>query len=164
MTTLERLLRHDAWTTRQLLTIACTLMDADLDREFDIGHRSLRRTLVHIIANMECWYDLMSGRPQRPGGAGAQNTIAGLTDRLDRVGAELLELGRRVETENRADETFADYLDLPPRQKALGAGLAHIITHSMHHRAQCLHLMRRLGMENLMEGDVFTWENGNRGA
>ena len=49
----ERLLRHDAWTTRLLLHRALDLSDEQLDREFDIGHRSLRRTFVHIIANME---------------------------------------------------------------------------------------------------------------
>ena len=58
----ERLLRHDAWTTGLLLHRSLDLSDDQLDREFDMGHRSLRRTFAHIIGNMECWCDLMMGQ------------------------------------------------------------------------------------------------------
>ena len=164
MTILERLLRHDAWTTRALLARSANLSDALLDREFDIGHRSLRRTFAHIVANMECWCDLMEGKPQRnaPGGC-PPATIAGLTGRLDIVAEELLALGGRVAAGNRADEFFVDYLDHPPRRKPLGAGLVHIATHGMHHRAQCLYLMRKLGASHLIEGDALSWELSHLG-
>jgi uncharacterized damage-inducible protein DinB len=165
MTILERLLRHDAWTTRSLLTQSADLPDAALDREFDIGHRSLRRTFIHIVVNMECWCDLMTGAPQRCNEKGARpiDTIAALTDRLDMVAGQLLALGKSVEEEKREDEFFEDYLDEPPRRKPLGAGLVHIATHGMHHRAQCLYIMRQLGVRNLIEGDALSWERIHRG-
>jgi uncharacterized damage-inducible protein DinB len=50
-------------------------------------------------------------------------------------------------------------LDNPPREKSYGTSLAHIITHSMHHRAQVLYMLRLSGVRNLPEGDVFSWEN-----
>jgi len=53
MDLLDRLLGHDAWTTRQLLLCCRGLTDAELDREFDIGHRTVRATLLHIIRNDE---------------------------------------------------------------------------------------------------------------
>ena len=62
MDLLDRLLRHDAWTTRQLLLLCLGLTDEQLDREFDIGHRTARATLQHIIFNVEVWSDLMAGR------------------------------------------------------------------------------------------------------
>jgi uncharacterized damage-inducible protein DinB len=161
MTTMERLLRHDAWTTHALLTLSQHLPDADLDRDFDIGHRTLRRTFVHIIANMECWYDLMSAIPQRS--AGPANTISSLLARLDIVADQLLSLGIRVVDEKREDELFTDYLDKPPTRKPLGAALLHVATHGMHHRAQCLYLMRLLGMKNLIEGDALSWEQNHLG-
>ncbi len=161
MTILERLLRHDAWTTRQLLVLSGNLTDAELDREFDIGHRSLRRTFSHIVVNMEGWCDLMTGKRQRwtdtsdiPG-----ETIAGLMDRLDIVSEQLLTLGRSVSEEHREEEPFTDYLVNPPEQIPLGAGLVHLATHGMHHRAQCLYIMRQLGMRNLIEGDALSWEH-----
>jgi uncharacterized damage-inducible protein DinB len=160
MTILERLRRHDAWTTRSLLTLSRDLTDAELDREFDIAHRSLRRTFVHIIANMECWCDLMSGNPQRWAGRAAKppTSLTGLTDRLDNVAEQLLSLGQTVVSQNREDDFFIDCLDDPPRQKPLGAGLVHVATHGMHHRAQCLFIMRQLGMKDLIEGDALSWE------
>jgi uncharacterized damage-inducible protein DinB len=161
MTILERLLRHDAWTTRSLLELSRELSDAELDREFDIGHRSLRRTFVHIVANMECWCDLMTGKPQRQNGQ--MNTIARLMDRLDIVAAELLSLGNSVVSENREEDFFTDYLDQPPKRKPLGAGLVHIATHGMHHRSQCLYIMRQLGVKELIEGDALSWERIHRG-
>jgi uncharacterized damage-inducible protein DinB len=165
MTILERLLRHDAWTTRSLLALSSDLTDAELDREFDIGHRSLRRTFVHIIANMECWCDLMAANPQRWSAQTAPpaKTLSGLTNRLDVVAEQLLALGTSVEDQNREDDFFVDYLDDPPSRKPLGAGLLHIATHGMHHRAQCLYIMRQLGVKGLIEGDALSWEQSYLG-
>jgi uncharacterized damage-inducible protein DinB len=159
MTILERLLRHDAWTTGALFALSANLSDDLLDREFDIGHQSLRRTFAHIIRNMEVWCDLMSGRPQRNAENGNRpNSIAQLTERLDAVALELLALGRYVEDGNREDELFLDCLENPPQRKTLGGGLVHVATHGMHHRAQCLYMMRKLGMQGLIEGDALSWE------
>jgi uncharacterized damage-inducible protein DinB len=161
MTILGRLLQHDAWTTRSLLALSADLPDSALDCEFDIGHRSLRRTFTHIIANMECWCDLMTGQPQRSNVSG--NSIATLIERLDIVAAQLSSLGKNVDAENCQDDFFTDYLDDPPHKKPLGAGLVHITTHGMHHRAQCLYIMRLLGVKNLIEGDAISWERIHRG-
>ena len=164
MTILERLLRHDAWTTRALLVLASGLGDAELDLEFDVGHRTLRRTFVHIVANMECWCDLMTARPQRWAGRETRlaESVAGLIERLDRIADELLALGGRVTDEGREDDEFVDYLDDPPARKPLGAGLVHVATHGMHHRAQCLNMLRHLGVSPLPPSSVVEWmiENG----
>lgn len=61
MDVLDRLLGHDAWTTRELLLRSLHLTDDELDRDFDIGHRTLRLTFLHIIRNMEVWTDLIAG-------------------------------------------------------------------------------------------------------
>ena len=53
MDLLDRLLGHDDWTTRQLLLRCRDLTDEQLDREFDIGHRTVRRTLLDVIRNVE---------------------------------------------------------------------------------------------------------------
>ena len=58
MDLLDRLLGHDAWTTRQLLPRCINLPDEALDRRFDIGQQTLQRTFAHIIENMECLTDL----------------------------------------------------------------------------------------------------------
>ena len=50
-------------------------------------------------------------------------------------------------------------LDTPPRRKTLGGAIAHVITHSMHHRAQAMIMMEQLGLTDHIEGDALTWEN-----
>lgn len=161
MDLLDRLLRHDAWTTGQLLSICESLDDERLDRDFDIGHRTLRRTLDHIIRNMEVWSGLMA---EVAIADDADRTIPGLRRRLDRSADRLAIVARRVARENAWDETWVDHLDDPPRRKSYGDAIAHILTHSMHHRAQALHLLRRVGVTSLPEGDVFSWARQARDA
>jgi uncharacterized damage-inducible protein DinB len=160
MDLLDRLLGHDAWTTRQLLLRCRGLTDEQLDRPFDIGHRTVRATLLHIIRNVEVWSDLMSGQPVRPG-SGEQpddRSVPAMIARLDRAAADLARLARAVAERGGWDERFVDVLDRPPVEKTYGGGIAHVITHSMHHRAQVLYMLRQLGVEGLPEGDVLSWE------
>ena len=57
---------------------------------------------------------------------------------------------------------WIDHRTNPPKARTYGGTIAHVITHSMHHRAQLLYLLRRLGVENVPEGDVLSWENRDR--
>jgi uncharacterized damage-inducible protein DinB len=155
MDLLDRLLGHDAWTTRQLLNICASLADEQLDREFDIGHRTLRATLAHTICNMEVWSALMQNQEAVKQ---SDKSIPGLIRRLDAAAIRLQSIARAVSDRNGWDETWIDRLDDPPREKTFGASIAHVITHSMHHRAQVLYLLRRSGITNLPEGDVLSWE------
>jgi uncharacterized damage-inducible protein DinB len=159
---LDRLLGHDAWTTRALLERAATLDDDALDRPFEFGHRTLRATFLHLVRNMEVWSDLMAGVPVRPDAGqapdGRGRTVAGLLDRLHRAAGDLAIVGRDVARRGAWDETWLDVLDDPPARKSFGGALAHVITHSMHHRAQAIAMLRALGVSDVPEGDVLSWE------
>ncbi|HET6879273.1 MAG TPA: GNAT family N-acetyltransferase [Pirellulales bacterium] len=161
MDLLDRLLGHDAWTTQQLLQRCRDLSDEQLDREFDIAHRSVRATLTHVIRNVEVWSQLMAGR-QVVEGSGT--SVGELIARLNRVAAELAQLARGVAERRAWDARFLDTLDSPPVEKTFGGGIAHIVTHSMHHRAQLLYMLRRLGVKDLPEGDVLSWEQQTGGV
>ena len=52
MDLLDRLLGHDHWATTQLLELSRGLTDEQLDRDFDIGHRTVRETFDHLIYNI----------------------------------------------------------------------------------------------------------------
>jgi uncharacterized damage-inducible protein DinB len=162
MDLLDRLLGHDAWTTRELLRRAAGLDDEELDRPFEFGHRSVRGTLLHLVRNMEVWSDLMAGVPVRAnaaGGAdGGDRSVPGMLARLERAAADLAAVARDVSRRGAWDETWLDVLDDPPAPKTYGGAIAHVLTHSMHHRAQVLAMLRRLGVADLPEGDVLSWE------
>jgi uncharacterized damage-inducible protein DinB len=160
MDLLDRLLGHDAWTTRQLLVRCRDLTDAQLDEDFDLGHRTVRATLLHIIRNVEVWSGLMSATPVRPSSGAEAQSISSMIESFDRAHAGLTAIAQSVALRGAWDERWLDYLDKPPREKTYGGGIAHIITHSMHHRAQLLYMLRRLGLEELPEGDVLSWEQG----
>ena len=159
MTLLERLLRHDQWTTQQLLELCRRLSSEQLDREFDIGHRSVRATLVHMIFNIEAWADSMAGRPIRREQA---CSVPDLFKRLEIAYGEFGNICQAVDARDGCDEVWTDAAD--GRQRTYGGTIAHVITHSMHHRAQLLYLLRLLGVENLPEGDVLSWEEQSESA
>lgn len=157
MDLLDRLLGHDAWTTSRLLGLAATLSDEQLDREFDIAHRTVRRTFEHIVWNIECWTNLMKGGAVRSRPAPNQS-IAMISQRHEAAASALLQFAREIVDQQRLDDTFLDVLDDPPQAKSFGGTIVHLATHGMHHRAQLLFMFRRLGVEGLPEGDAISWE------
>ena len=66
MDLLDRLLEHDQWATTRLLDLSRGLTEAQLDQEFEIGHRTLRETFEHIIVNIGFWTALMTDQPVDP--------------------------------------------------------------------------------------------------
>jgi uncharacterized damage-inducible protein DinB len=156
MNLLDRLLGHDLDTTRELLRLCESLTDEQLDRPIDAGWGTLRATLDHMIYNIEVWTDMMSGQPvdARPNGT----TFRDLSDRLNSSYADFTRLAHQIEIDGRMDDLWTDVLDQPPRQKTYGGAIGHVITHNMHHRAEVLHIMVRLGMSDLPEGDLMGWD------
>jgi uncharacterized damage-inducible protein DinB len=166
MDILDRLLGHDAWTTRQVLLRSRALTDEQLDRDLAIDHGSVRATLVHVIRNMEVWTDLIAGRPARsaPAPSDRANSVAGLSARLDAIAGDFAATARGLADGGRLDEVWTDPLETPPRQRSYGGAIAHLLTHSMHHRAHLLAMLDRLGVPDLIEGDLLSWERQARGA
>jgi uncharacterized damage-inducible protein DinB len=162
MDLLDRLLGHDAATTRQLLLLSRDLSDEELDRPFDIGHRTLRATFRHIIGNMEVWTDLMRERPARTAQPAGADSVAALLARLDAVAPDFAALAAQIRDEGRWDDLWTDVLDDPPQQKTYGGAIGHLLTHSMGHRGEVLHILARLGVPDLPEGDLLGWEMARR--
>jgi uncharacterized damage-inducible protein DinB len=161
MDLLDRLLGHDAWTTRLLLERCRGLTDAQLDRDIDIGHRTVRRTLDHLIWNMQAWGNEMAGRPMGERGG---DSVDALTARLDAAAAHLAATARGIADRGAWDETWVPPHDGAPVERTYGGTIAHVLTHSMHHRAQILYMLRVLGLRDLPEGDVLSWEAAVGGA
>lgn len=161
MNLLDRLLGHDLATTRELLVRSLELSDEQMDREFDVGWRTLRKTFAHMIGNIEIWTDLMIERSVE---TGEGDSARDLLRRLDTAYPQFAEFARKIEREGRLDDLWTDVLDQPPAQKSYGGAIGHVITHDMHHRAEILHIMARLGMTDLPEGDLMGWDQRTRQA
>jgi uncharacterized damage-inducible protein DinB len=160
MDILDRFLAHDTWTTRQLLVACQSLPDELLDKEFEIDHKSLRETFIHMIDNLEVWTDLLYERPVQHK---AGDSIPQLLQRLNFASREFSKLAHKVSRENRFDDFFLDTLDTPPQLKSFGGTIGHVITHNMHHRAHIMFLMERVGLKDHIEGDLLGWESQSSG-
>ena len=157
MDLLDRLLHHDYWTTRRLLELSTTLGDEELDREFDLGCGTLRRTFSHVVYNVEGWSRIM--RDEEWGGERDDTgSVDSMIVRLDDEYPRFALFARQVRDRDGWDEMWFDRWDEPGREKSFGGAIAHLITHSMHHRAQILFMLRRLGVEDVPEGDALSSE------
>jgi uncharacterized damage-inducible protein DinB len=153
MDLLDRLLEHDRWATAQLLDRSRNLSDAQLDQEFDIGHRTLRETFAHIIVNIAFWTSLMTEQPvdkQRD-----ERSLAALIDRHERFYATFATLARQFRDEQRLDETFIDHYDA---RKSFGGTILHVVLHNAEHRTEALHILERLEVPDLPEVDHGLWD------
>ena len=153
MDLLDRLLEHDHWATTQLLDLSRDLTDAQLDQEFDIGHRSVRGTFEHMIVNTAFWTDLMTGQPVEE--ERDDRSLAALIDRHERFYATFATLARRLRDEQRLDDTFIDHYDA---RKSLGGTILHVVLHNAEHRTEVVHILTRLGVPGPPEVDHGLWD------
>jgi len=105
MNLLDRLLGHDAWTTRQLLLLCEPLSDEELDRPLDISHGSLRAIFAHVVRNIEAWANLLDGKPMESLGTPLPGwSIAEMIERLDCRSEHLAVDARSVAEREACDE------------------------------------------------------------
>lgn len=156
MQTLDRLLDHDQWATAQLLEVAKGLTDAQLDRDFDIGHRTLRATFDHMIMNVEGWVAAFTGtEPTNTG-----SSIPDLAERHARVYPALAAAARKIDSDDRMEETFTDSFSQP---MTFGGAFLMVILHNEAHRPEAAHILHRLGVPEVPEVDHGLWDFVRRG-
>jgi uncharacterized damage-inducible protein DinB len=157
MDILERYLGYEAWTLRHILGRCRDVSPEQLHHAFDAGHGTLHETITHVIGNLEVWTDLLRERPVRdlpPIPA----DVAGYLQRFEPAMEDFVGCARRLAAENRLDDTYMDVLDNPPAAKTFGGTILHQLTHTTVHRWEMQHMLQRLGVADLIEGDALSWE------
>jgi uncharacterized damage-inducible protein DinB len=154
----DRMQQHNAWATRVLLERCRALTQEQFEQRFDIGPGSLHDTLLHIIGAMLRWSDRLASRAVRPSIEKDKSlrTADQLLDQLGRAECELEAVVCKVGREHRHDEMMQAEFSLV--QFTRGSAIVHVLTHGMHHRAQALNMLRRLGVTDLPEIDPLDWE------
>jgi uncharacterized damage-inducible protein DinB len=158
MDLLDRMLGHDEWTTAKLIALSEGLTDAQLDQDFDIGHRALRATFDHMVLNVEFWTGVMIGKPIPY--ESTYSALPSLLERHERSYAIFADLARRMRDEQRFDEVYQDHYDYP---QTIGGTILHVILHNSQHRSDVLHILQRLGVPDLPEADPQEWEHATQG-
>lgn len=158
MDLLDRMLGHDHWATTQMLELCTPLTEAQLDQEFDIGHRTLRETLDHMIYVIDFWTGWMSGRPVEHDRTTLHydRSIPQLAERHERFHASFADFARRAQNEQQLDNTFVDFYGVP---QSIGATIVQVMHHNAQHRGEVRHMLERLGVADLWDYDTQEWEH-----
>jgi uncharacterized damage-inducible protein DinB len=150
---IDVLLKHDEWATRRILEISLALSDDEFDQAFGIGPGSLRATLLHILTRYSFWADTIAERgasekPARPR-LGLRSSARAMLDALAPAAADFRSVANEAMRSGAHAIVKPAWSRVPVITK--GAAIVHMCTHAMHHRAQCLIMLRRLGRADIIE-------------
>jgi uncharacterized damage-inducible protein DinB len=141
---MQILLAHDKWATHQMLNACASLSGGQFHQRFAMGRGSLHDNTTHIVGAMRFLGDLLAGRELRPRIEGTTFTVPELLAILEQATADF------------SLTAHAHPLDgLVTRERD---GTSHTFTRgAMHHRAQCLNMLRQLGISPLPRSSVMEW-------
>jgi uncharacterized damage-inducible protein DinB len=153
---LRILLSHDRWASGQVLDACARLSDEQLHRRFDIGPGSLHDTLTHMVGALRAWTETLAGAEPRPRleGDGQRRTVDQLRDLLDESWSRFIAEARRRPHDERVTRRTRDGRTI---QMTRAGVIAQVFTHDMHHRAQCLNMLRQLAVNPLPPSSVAEW-------
>jgi len=148
------LLAHSRSADEELLAACRPLADAQLDQPFEMGLGSLRKVLMHHLGAVRIWADIYAGGQMRPwlpdegelDVPEMEQASASLHDEWTELASrfDLAEMVQRSVKGNTRRHTRAHII-------------AHVTTHGVHHRAQAINMLRRLGVEDRPTGSVLSW-------
>jgi len=153
---LNILLSFDRWATARMLDACGKLTDEQFHHRFDMGPGSLHDTVTHIVGAMRAWTQTLTGQPPQPriDTDGRRRTVAELRALLDETAPAFAAEARRLPFDAMVTRVTRDGQTI---QLARGAVLMQVTTHGMHHRAQCLNMLRQLGVKPLPPSSVAEW-------
>jgi uncharacterized damage-inducible protein DinB len=136
-----------------LLAACDELTDEQFHQRFDMGPGSLHDTMAHIIGAMERWRNFLAGRESTTRFEDTKHTVEEMGHAVTAVCADLqlsvdAHANDEVVTGSRGGKTYSF---------TRGGVLTHVTTHGMHHRAQCMNMLRQLGVEKLPPSAVVEW-------
>jgi uncharacterized damage-inducible protein DinB len=152
---LQILLGYDRWATNEMLRTCEPLSDEQFHRRFEMGPGSLHDTTTHILGAMRLWTQVMGGvnPPQRLDQDGVKRKPAELIQLLETIAADFAGEAERLAP----SDMVTRVRDGKTMQFTRGTVLMQVMTHGAHHRAQCLNMLRQLGVKPLPKSSVVEW-------
>ena len=139
-------LRYNDWADGHLISAAEELNSDHLDRPFDIGRGSLRRTLYHVVCAEHVWIHRWQGLAETPWPDEDEKIPpADMRPKLAETWRKRDEFLRTLAPADhdrvvRYRDSFGKLFDAK-----LGDMILQTCIHSTHHRAQVVNMFRRLG-------------------
>jgi uncharacterized damage-inducible protein DinB len=152
---MDILLAHDKWATGQILKACVPLSHEQFHRKFEMGPGSLHNTTLHTISAMRGWTDVLYEREFRP--LIDPNTSPHSAEQqlkmLDEIADDFAAAARKFPVDGLVKRERGGKTYTFPR----GGVITHVTTHGMHHRAQCLNMLRHVGVTPLPSSSVIEW-------
>ena len=147
MDILDHLLKQDADTTRHQLELCRSLTKDQWLKTFEFGQGSLYNTFHHLIDSKEYWTSLLLGQPSPfiPAPADPERSLELVAQRNETITPVFIAVATHLRDTNRLDDLFVD-TETGPARRTYGSCIAHVVTHSLHHRAQALVMLDLLGV------------------
>ena len=143
---LDDLYRYNSWANDRIFALCEGLFDGQLDERREMGFGTLRNTMFHVLAAEETWLQRWTTLPSRPFPMEAQGLSLGeISRRLKQVAADRQSLMDRERPEGL--QRICSYKDSKGNSYSnrLEGLLLHVANHGIHHRAQALSFLKRLG-------------------
>lgn len=148
------LLAHCKSADAELLAAMRGLSPEQLDRPFEMGPGSIRATFEHNLGALRGWADVYANRPRR---AWLPDDGPYTIEQLEAITAELHDDWADIADKFALDEVIERPRGDSTRRFTRAHILVHVTTHSMHHRAQMINMLRHVGVEELPTGSVMHW-------
>ena len=151
------LLQHHSWANRAIFVACENVKDDQGIIDFGIGYGSVNKTLLHIAGAMMRWCDRIEKRTLRPTPENSNHewTLPEIRAVFHDANNDFDEIAEKC-FDNRMDDVVIDIegaaVSLP-----VEIVVSYLIIHGAHHRAQLLHMLKRLGIP-LPEIDVIDFE------
>lgn len=148
------LLATHRWATAGVIDACSPLARDQFHHPFEMGPGSLAATITHILGSTRAWGDMLAGTPQRERlESGGERSADELRSLLDEIADEF----EAAVHAHPLDEPVTGERGGRSYTFTRGAVMTHVTTHGMHHRAQCLNMLRQLGVEKLPHSAVVEW-------
>lgn len=156
-------LAHSTWALRELIRHARTLPAQAIEQDLGIGPGGVRENIAHVLEAMFFFADNFAGREwhERPSFAALSRSLDGLEQLLDAAATELRDsvLGSLAKgPTDRIPWPNADSGSMPA-----AAAITQMIDHATLHRAQCVNMLKRLGISPVPDLDPMTFVAAHAG-
>ena len=150
---LDVLLAHHRWAMSNIIN-ACNYITAEqFHRKFEMGPGSLHDTITPTLSATRIWTDMLAGREERPRFTGTVRTVVELLTLFREICAGLITIAAAHPVDELVSRSLREKTYTFPR----GGILTHVTTHGMHHQAQCLNMLRHVGVNPLPQSSVVEW-------
>ncbi len=155
---IRRYCQYGNWAMDAIVALSESLSDQELDRKFEMGLGTLRKSLHHVCAAEQWWYRNWtvgsSKFPELP----QDLPIASFVEIWKKTVSERDQFLADKSSDDLAHQVTANPGGAPVHFR-LGESVIQLCGHGTHHRAQCVNMLRRLGL-TAPPSDYVAWIRG----